>query len=109
MSLLARGAGLELGRWPVLSSEMYLYAGAGDGQAFVGAFDDELADELGQSGEDAEDRSASRGDIHAVTLHEGIVMLHYNGCHALADAQPSPAQGRALSAALQAVTAASSG
>ncbi|MGW2151344.1 hypothetical protein ACWCOT_44065 [Nonomuraea bangladeshensis] len=83
--VVARGAGLELGRWPVLSSEMYLYAGAGDGQAFVG------------------------GDIHAVTLHEGIVMLHYNGCHALADAQQSPAQGRALSAALQAVTAASSG
>ncbi|GAA1773769.1 hypothetical protein GCM10009734_98390 [Nonomuraea bangladeshensis] len=48
--------------------------------------------------------------VHAVTLHQGIVMLHYSdGAIALADDSQSPAQGRALSAALQAVTAASPG
>jgi hypothetical protein len=31
-------------------------AGAGGGKALVGSFDDELADELGQGGEDMEDQ-----------------------------------------------------
>ncbi len=45
--------------------------------------------------------------FHAVTLHDGIVMLHHNdSAIALADAQQSPTQARTLSAALQAVTAA---
>ncbi|SEU36309.1 hypothetical protein [Nonomuraea wenchangensis] len=48
--------------------------------------------------------------FHAVTLHDGIVMLHHNdSAIALADAQQSPTQARTLSAALQAVTAAAPG
>jgi hypothetical protein len=39
-------------------------AGAGGGQALVGALDDELADELGQRGEDVEDQTATgRGGV----------------------------------------------
>jgi hypothetical protein len=36
-----------------------LAAGAGGVQAFAGALDDELADELGEGGEDVEDQAAA--------------------------------------------------
>ncbi len=46
------------------------------------------------------------GAFHAVTLQDGVVMLHYDdSAIPLANAPQSPAQARALSAALQAVTA----
>src|SRR5690606_10384251 len=38
-----------------------LAAGAGGGESFVGAFDDEFAHELGQGGEDVEDQVAGGG------------------------------------------------
>ncbi|MFI6742775.1 hypothetical protein ACIBI9_58630 [Nonomuraea sp. NPDC050451] len=44
--------------------------------------------------------------FHAVTLQDGVVILHYDdSAIPLGDAPQSPAQARALSAALQAVTA----
>ncbi|MBF8191975.1 hypothetical protein ITP53_41100 [Nonomuraea sp. K274] len=46
------------------------------------------------------------GAFDAVTLQDGVVLLHYDdSAIPLADAPRSPAQARALSAALQAVTA----
>ncbi|MGA4992123.1 hypothetical protein [Nonomuraea bangladeshensis] len=49
------------------------------------------------------------GGFHAVTLQDGVVMLHHDdSVTPLADVLQSPAQARALSAALLAVTAPSS-
>ncbi|WP_431914758.1 hypothetical protein [Nonomuraea jabiensis] len=46
------------------------------------------------------------GAFDAVTLQDGVVMLHHDGSAIpLGDAPQSPAQARALSSALQAVTA----
>lgn len=44
-------------RWPAESGT----AGAGGVEAFAGALDDHLADELAQGGEDVEDQPAARG------------------------------------------------